>query len=65
LIRTRRYCPQVKLVVRAFAREHALELVKHDADYIVRETFEAALRGMLSEYHWSRVRFSRFNCAPE
>jgi len=55
----------VKLVVRAFDREHELELVKHDADYIVRETFEAALRGMLSEYHWSRVRFSRFNCAPE
>lgn len=40
---TRHYCPQVKLVVRAFDREHALELVKHDADYIVRETFEAAL----------------------
>lgn len=29
---TRHYCPQVKLVVRAFDREHALELVKHDAD---------------------------------
>lgn len=40
---TRHYCPQVKLVVRAFDREHALELVKHDADHIVRETFEAAL----------------------
>lgn len=40
---TRHYCPQVKLVVRAFDREHALELVRHDADYIVRETFEAAL----------------------
>lgn len=40
---TRRYCPQVKLLVRAFDREHALELVKHDADYIVRETFESAL----------------------
>ncbi|MGF6691768.1 glutathione-regulated potassium-efflux system ancillary protein KefC [Metapseudomonas resinovorans] len=40
---TRHYCPQVKLVVRAFDREHALELVKHDADYIVRETFEGAL----------------------
>lgn len=40
---TRHFCPQVKLVVRAFDREHALELVKHDADYIVRETFEAAL----------------------
>ncbi len=40
---TRNYCPQVKLLVRAFDREHALELVKHDADYIVRETFESAL----------------------
>lgn len=40
---TRHYCPQVKVLVRAFDREHALELVKHDADYIVRETFEAAL----------------------
>src|SRR5690606_14564753 len=40
---TRRYCPQVKVVVRAFDREHALELVKHDADYIVRESFEAAM----------------------
>lgn len=39
----RRSCPQVKLIVRAFDREHALELVKHDADYIVRETFESAL----------------------
>ncbi len=40
---TRHYCPQVKVLVRAFDREHALELVEHDADYIVRETFEAAL----------------------
>lgn len=40
---TRHYCPQVKLLVRAFDRQHALELVKHDADYIVRETFESAL----------------------
>lgn len=40
---TRHYCPQVKLLVRAFDREHALELVEHDADYIVRETFESAL----------------------
>lgn len=39
----RRNCPNVKLLVRAFDREHALELVKHDADYIVRETFESAL----------------------
>lgn len=40
---TRHYCPQVKLVVRAFDREHALELIRHDVDYIVRETFESAL----------------------
>lgn len=40
---TRHYCPQVKVLVRAFDREHALDLVKHDADYIVRETFESAL----------------------
>ncbi len=40
---TRHYCPEVKLLVRAFDREHALEWVDHDADYIVRETFEAAL----------------------
>lgn len=33
----------MKLLVRALDREHALELVKHDADYIVRETFESAL----------------------
>lgn len=39
----RHNCPQVKVLVRAFDREHALELVKHDADYIVRETFESAL----------------------
>lgn len=40
---TRQYCPQVKVLVRAFDREHALELVRHDADYIVRETFESSL----------------------
>lgn len=39
----RAHCPKVKLFVRAFDREHALELVKHDADYVVRETFESAL----------------------
>jgi glutathione-regulated potassium-efflux system ancillary protein KefC len=37
------YCPNIKLLVRAFDREHALELVKHDADFVVRETFESAL----------------------
>lgn len=39
----RRECPQVRLIVRAFDREHALELVQHDADHVVRETFESAL----------------------
>jgi voltage-gated potassium channel Kch len=29
--------------VRAFDREHALELVKQQADYVMRETFEASL----------------------
>jgi glutathione-regulated potassium-efflux system ancillary protein KefC/glutathione-regulated potassium-efflux system protein KefB len=31
------------MVVRAFDREHALELVRHDADHVVRETFESAM----------------------
>ncbi|MGB6006770.1 monovalent cation:proton antiporter-2 (CPA2) family protein [Castellaniella sp.] len=39
----RRECLQTRLVVRAFDREHALELVRLDADDVVRETFEAAL----------------------
>ena len=40
----RRECPQSKLIVRAFDRQHALALVQHDADVVVRETFESALR---------------------
>lgn len=40
----RQQCPQAKLMVRAFDREHALELVQHDADYVIRETFESALQ---------------------
>jgi monovalent cation:proton antiporter-2 (CPA2) family protein len=40
----RRICPGVKLLVRAIDREHALALVKADADYQVRETFEAAMQ---------------------
>ncbi len=39
----RRECPHTRLVMRAFDREHALALVRLDADYVVRETFEAAL----------------------
>ncbi len=40
----RRECPHSRLVVRAFDRQHALELVKLGADSVVRETFEAALQ---------------------
>ena len=39
----RRECPNAKLVVRAFDREHAVGLVQQDADVVVRETFESAL----------------------
>ncbi len=39
----RRECPNSRLVVRAFDRQHALELVKLGADTVVRETFESAL----------------------
>ncbi|MCW5652413.1 monovalent cation:proton antiporter-2 (CPA2) family protein [Hydrogenophaga sp.] len=35
--------PHAKLLVRAFDREHALELRKADVDYLVRETFESAM----------------------
>jgi len=31
------------VLVRAFDREHAVELVKADADYQIRETFESAM----------------------
>ena len=40
----RSQCPNVRLVVRAFDRQHALALVKLDVDTVVRETFDAALR---------------------
>ena len=36
-------CPQARVLVRAADREHALELVKADADWVIRETFESAL----------------------
>ncbi|GAB3516867.1 monovalent cation:proton antiporter-2 (CPA2) family protein [Pseudoxanthomonas daejeonensis] len=36
--------PQAKVLVRAFDREHALELVALDVDYQIRETFESAVR---------------------
>jgi glutathione-regulated potassium-efflux system protein KefB len=35
--------PQAKLLVRAFDRGHALELVSARADYFIRETFESAV----------------------
>jgi glutathione-regulated potassium-efflux system protein KefB len=35
--------PQAKLLVRAFDREHAVELVGHGVDGLVRETFESAM----------------------
>jgi monovalent cation:proton antiporter-2 (CPA2) family protein len=36
-------CPQARVLVRAFDREHALALAKAGADFSVRETFESAL----------------------
>jgi len=35
--------PQAKLLVRAFDRGHAIELVASRADYFIRETFESAM----------------------
>ena len=40
----RQLFPQARILVRAFDREHALELVGLDVHYQVRETFESALR---------------------
>jgi len=38
-------CPHVRVLVRAFDREHAVELIKADAaDVVVRETFESAMK---------------------
>ena len=40
----RALCPQARVLVRAFDREHALELFKTGAvDYLVRETFESSM----------------------
>ncbi|MEG0938719.1 MAG: monovalent cation:proton antiporter-2 (CPA2) family protein [Comamonas sp.] len=36
-------CPQVRVIVRAFDREHALELMQLNAEVVVRETFESAI----------------------
>ncbi len=40
----RREFAHAKLLVRAYDRQHAVELVRHDVDYLVRETFESAMR---------------------
>lgn len=36
-------CPQARLLVRAFDREHAVALSKVGADFFIRETFESAM----------------------
>lgn len=36
--------PHARVLVRAFDREHALDLVKAGADFLVRETFESAMQ---------------------
>lgn len=36
-------CPQARVIVRAYDREHALALAKTGADVFVRETFESAM----------------------
>lgn len=37
-------CPQARVLVRAFDREHAIELTAKGADFLVRETFESAMQ---------------------
>jgi len=39
----RHVCPQAQVIIRAFDREHAVELAKAGADVYVRETFESAM----------------------
>ncbi len=36
--------PLTKLLVRSYDREHSLYLVKHQVDYMIRETFESAIK---------------------
>ncbi|MEX5365521.1 monovalent cation:proton antiporter-2 (CPA2) family protein [Acinetobacter haemolyticus] len=36
--------PLAKLLVRSYDREHSLYLVKHKVDYMIRETFESAIK---------------------
>jgi monovalent cation:proton antiporter-2 (CPA2) family protein len=40
----KRHCLQSKVLVRAYDREHFVELQKANADFIVRETFESAMQ---------------------
>ncbi|WP_144640085.1 monovalent cation:proton antiporter-2 (CPA2) family protein [Bordetella genomosp. 13] len=35
--------PHTGILVRAWDREHAVELIKHDADFVIRETFESGM----------------------
>lgn len=39
----RHVCPQAQVIIRAYDREHAVELAKAGADIYVRETFESAM----------------------
>ncbi len=39
----RRECPHSRVIARAFDRRHAVELLKHDANEVVRESFESAM----------------------
>ena len=39
----RHVCPQAQVIIRAYDREHAVELAKAGADVYVRETFESAM----------------------
>ncbi len=39
----RHVCPQAQVIIRAYDREHAVELAKAGADVCVRETFESAM----------------------
>ncbi|MDA0695094.1 monovalent cation:proton antiporter-2 (CPA2) family protein [Acinetobacter venetianus] len=44
--------PLVKLLVRSYDREHSLHLVKQKVDYMIRETFESAIKfgGVILEH---------------
>lgn len=37
------HCPTTKVLARAYDREHAFKLIKADADYVIRETFESSM----------------------